>query len=111
MSTDPNRPFVGQDHTDQGIRGQTEIQGVRFRDLCDCVVKAFIHAAAFAAKNEEELYQKVKDNTISRQDLYTLDLSKMDPVALIQNISCEVERFMGIFPNIEKIRNTAEKNS
>ncbi len=102
MSTDPNRPFDGQPHTDDGIRGKTEIQGVRFRDLCDCILKAFVHAAAFSVLNEKELYEKVENNTICSQDLYPLNLSKMSPVALVQNISCEVEKFMGIFPNLEE---------
>lgn len=100
MSTDPNRLFDGQYHTDDGERGKTEIKGVRFRDLCDCITKAFVHAAAHTVENEGELREKVETNTICRQDLYQLDLSRMDPGTLIKNISCEVERFMGIFPNI-----------
>ncbi len=102
MSTDPNRPFDGQSHTDDGERGKTEIKGVRFRDLCDCVVKALVYAASFTSENEKELRQKVKDNTICCQDLYELELSKMSLAALIQNISCEVEKFMGIFPNVRE---------
>lgn len=97
-TTDKDRPFTGQSHTDQGERGKTEIKGIRFRDLADCVVRAFVAAANFDC--DEELNQRARDGTLNYNDLFTLDLDKMDPVALIQNIGCEVEKAMGIFPNI-----------
>ena len=99
-ATDPARPFTGQPHTDQGERGKTEVKGIRFRDLADCVCRAFIDAAGFTLENADEMYRRADDGTLNYNDLYQLDLSEMDPVALIQNITCRVEKAMGIYPNV-----------
>jgi len=105
-TTDLNRPFTGQPQTENGERGKTEIKGIRFRDLADCLVRAFVNAAALDLKDEkltQELYRRAKDGTLNYNDLYKLDLSKMDPMSLIQNVNCEVEKMMGIFPNVPKL--------
>ena len=105
-TTDSERPFSGQSHTYQGERGKTEVKGIRFRDLADCVARAFIGAAVFTIKDktfQEELRDRAEDGTLNYNDLYSLDLSEMDPGALISNIICEVEKMMGIYPNIPKI--------
>lgn len=98
-TTDPDRPFTGQPHTDHGERGKTEVKGIRFRDLADCVVKAFVDSIPGLS---DELYRRADDGTLNYNDLYDLDTSEMDPLALIQNISCRVEKAMGIYPNIER---------
>ena len=104
--TCPSRPFTGQPHTAAGERGKTEIRGIRFRDLADCVVCAFVDAAAFTIKDEEKrdtLYRRADDGTLDWNDVYELDLGQMDPLALVQNISCRVEKLMGIYPNVGKL--------
>ena len=109
--TDPNRPFTGQPHTDGGERGKTAITGIRFRDLADCVVKAFVDAAGFSIEDEGErgeLRRRADDGTLNYNDVYRLDLSKMGPLALQQNISCRVEKAMGIYPNVERLTADAE---
>ncbi len=95
---DPARPFTGQEHTDEGARGQQEIHGVRMRDLADCLAISFVLSAGLEGENT--LRDKIDDVTLTYNDLYKLDLSVMDPVALIQNLTCEVEKRMGIFPNV-----------
>lgn len=105
-TTDKDRPFTGQPHTHEGERGKTMIRGIRFRDLADCVCRAFIDASALDLEDEtlrEELYRRAEDGTLNYNDLYKLDLSKMDPVALIQNIHCRVEKAMGIYPNVPEL--------
>jgi len=104
QTTDSDRPFTGQLHTDQGERGKTEVKGIRFRDLADCVVKAFIDSAGFTLENCDEMHQRANDGTLNYNDLYELDLSRMDPIALIQNITIRVEKAMGIFPNLPKAK-------
>ena len=102
-TTDPERPFTGQNHTEQGERGKSEIHGICFRDLADCIVKAFVNSAAFTIKDNQlrnELYCRVEDGTLNYNDLYKLDLSEMDPLALMQNTVCHVEKIMGIYPNL-----------
>lgn len=101
--TDASRPFIGQAHTSNGERGKTEVKGIRFRDLADCVVRAFVDSAAFTLEDEKVrdlMSQRADDGTLNYNDLYDLNLSEMDPIALVQNIVCRVEKAMGIYPNI-----------
>ncbi len=96
-TTHPDRSFCGQRHTMQGERGKTEVKGIRFRDLADCIVRAFVCATPGVS---DELRERADDRTLNYNDLFTLDTTEMDPLALVQNIGCEVERAMGIFPNV-----------
>jgi|ERR1035437_2890080 hypothetical protein len=82
-----DRPYNGQSHTDLGTRGRTEIRGITFRDLRDCFVRACFQASGLS-KNEWP------------KSLYDLPWNHMDAIAVQQNLSCEVEKLMGIFPNV-----------
>lgn len=98
-----NRPYRGQPHTDEGDRGKTEVKGITMRDLGD----AFIIGACLASGDQlnGELYNKANGNRhVCKNDLFRLDWNKIDPVAVMQNMSCEVERMMGIFPNVQELR-------
>lgn len=89
-TTCPQRPFSGQCHTDFGERGKTSVEGLRFRDLADCVAKAWIDAAGHTIEEEgvrDDLRNRADDGTLNYNDLYTLECGDVDPVALIQNIS------------------------
>lgn len=108
-TTDPERPFTGQLHTDNGERGKTEVTGIRFRDLADCVVQAWVDAAGHTIEDEEkrdELRRRADDGTLNYNDVYLLKCGDVDPLALQQNIACRVEKMMGIFPNVPRL----EKN-
>lgn len=62
-------------------------------------------------KPTQFLLDKIKDNKYvstkvelgiwSEKDLYYLPWEQMDPVAICQNLTCEIEKMMGIFPNIK----------
>lgn len=99
-----DRPYNGQPHTDTGERGKTEIKGITFRDLRDCFIRAvFLSTGAEGFPAARTLYDeanKGEDGMISANDLYGWDLDKLDPLAISQNLTCEVERIMGIYPNI-----------
>lgn len=110
---DRERPYDGQPWTDQGERGKQEVKGLTMRDICDCLVKGFllssvddeqdvIDYALDKSEREELLSEKVQKNTWRYQDIYKVNLSKVDPGAVINNLSCEIEKMMGIFPNIKK---------
>lgn len=108
-TTDPSRPFTGQPHTANGERGKTEVKGIRFRDLADCVVKAWVDACPppggdYDNPHYQELQRRADDGTLNWNDLYELDISEMDPIALVKNVSCRVEKAMGIWPNLPKPR-------
>lgn len=110
---DRERPYNGQPWTDQGERGKTEVKGLTMRDIADCIVKAFLlssctddkQAFDYACKTEGRVitpYEKAETGTWRYQDMYEIDLSKISPGAVIQNATCEIEKMMGIFPNIPK---------
>ena len=95
-----NRPYRGQSHTAQGDRGKQEIKGITMRDLCD----AFIIGACSASGHllNSELYDKVESRRLNRNDLYRLNWNELDPGAVCNQMCCEIEKMMGIFPNVPK---------
>lgn len=107
-----DRPYNGQPHTDTGTRGATEIKGVTFRDLRDCFIRAYIMSHPYF---ENDSLNKVQPNAtlideakkgeaavISESDVYRL-LGSIDPIAVAQNLACEIEEIMGIYPNVPKL--------
>lgn len=103
--THPERPFTGQPHTDQGERGKAEVCGLRFRDLADCAVRALADISLADVMREDmgradKIAQSIEDGTLNYNDLYDIVPEDIDPIALVQCITCRVEQFMGIFPNI-----------
>ena len=42
FSLDQARPYDGQPHTDQGLRGKTFVSGLTMRDVADCMVRGFL---------------------------------------------------------------------
>ena len=84
---DRNRPYNGQPHTDQGERGKTELQGLTYRDVHDCVLLGMFLASGLTMSEWPN-------------SVYDLSLGEMDPVAIAQNVSCELERRQGIYPNV-----------
>jgi hypothetical protein len=86
--------------TDTGERGKTEVKGVTFRDLRDCMLRAFFLSAYHLRPAHYEEATKGEAAVLCENDLYGWDLNQLDPVAVIQNFTCEVERAMGIYPNV-----------
>jgi len=93
-----NRPYKGQPHTSGGERGKTEVRGITFRDLQD----AFVLAAFDAGNNQlnPEQKERWRKDRMTENEIYLLDLNKISPIAWAQNMSCRVEKMMGIYPNI-----------
>jgi hypothetical protein len=100
-SNDRNRPYDGQSHTDDGTRGKTEVLGLTFRDLKDCFVKGALLASGH--QHNGIYYKKIKNESWLHDDVYELDWDGLDPIAVWQNMSCEIEKTMGIFPNVPKL--------
>jgi len=96
FSCDRNRPYDGQPWTDNGIRGKTLVEGLTMRDIKDCFIKALLRCSP----SELGLYEKVENNTWATSDLYGWNLDMVDPLAVGQNLTCEIEKMMGIFPNL-----------
>jgi len=85
ITLDRNRPYDGQPWTDDGERGKQEVYGITMRDIKDC----FIKACYDCNPNEE-----------TPKSIYDLDWENIDIIAVQQNLSCWIERYMGIFPNL-----------
>ena len=87
-SMDRDRPYDGQSHTGSGQRGKTLVGGLTMRDVADCIVKGFL--ACGGIDRERPIYD----------DVYSIDLSDIDPIAVVQNAMWEIEKMMGIYPNL-----------
>ena len=99
-----DRPYNGQPHTDTGQRGATEVRGVTFRDLRDCFIRAIFLSAHHIKPAQYEEACKGENAVLCENDLYGWDWNQLDPMAVFQNFSCEVERIMGIFPNVPALK-------
>lgn len=87
---DPSRPYNGQPHTDHGTRGATEIKGITFRDLRDAFIRACYESSGLPIEQWPG-------------SVYDLPWREMDIIAVAQNLSCNVEKAMGIFPNVPRL--------
>lgn len=105
------RPYIGQPHTDHGERGRTEICGVTFRDLRDCFIRAAFMSAHHVAPHHYEQSLKGEDACLCEADLYELDWNALDPGAVARNLSNEIERLMGIFPNVPTLEGDGPKQA
>lgn len=104
-----NRPYNGQPHTDTGQRGATEVKGVTFRDLRDCYIRAFMLASHHISPARYNEALKGENAALRENDLYGWDLDSIDPIAVFQNFSCEIEKLMGIYPNVPGLKSDGEK--
>ena len=94
-TTDPGRPFDGQPHTDQGERGKHPTDGLRFRDVADCFLLGWLYAS--------ERGSLAESGTATYNDIYEGDYD-VDPLAVMQNMLCEMEKRLGIYPNVPKLK-------
>ena len=99
-----NRPYDGQSHTDQGVRGAQEIFGITMRDLTDCYIRAVLLSSCHMVPHLYEEALKGELANLDGNDLFGFDLDALDPIAIAQNMSCEVEKIMGIYPNVPGMR-------
>lgn len=110
-----DRPYTGQPWTDTGKRGSTEVKGITFRDIRDCFIRAYIISHPYyvydEVKRECTLIRQEPNATLideankgihaklNGSDVFSL-VGDIDPIAVSQNLGCEIEKIMGIFPNI-----------
>ena len=92
LSLERNRPYDGQPQTSRGGRGKQEVKGLTIRDVCDCMVLGFLDCAG------------IHRECPIHDDIYTIDLSEIDPGAMIRNAACHIEKMMGIYPNVPGLK-------
>lgn len=100
-SSPRDRAYDGQSHTDAGLRGKTFVEGLTMRDIVDCYKRAVALSAGHVAP---DAYEEANKGGLDF-DLYAIDLNQLDPGAIGQNLTCEIERMMGIFPNVPELAN------
>ncbi len=96
---DRERPYDGQPQTYEGERGKAVVAGLTFRDVMDCFVKAYLRSSL-------ETWGLVEDGKWRYQDVYKA--GSVDPLAVGQNLGCEIEKMMGIFPNVNPLHMEAD---
>lgn len=87
---DRERPYNGQPHTDHGERGKQLVEGLTMRDIVDCFTRACFLSSGLEPKDWPG-------------SIHDLPWDDMDIVAVRQNLTCEIERYMGIFPNVPRL--------
>ena len=109
---DKDRPYNGQPWTEGGIRGKQEVKGITMRDIHDCLIQAMLVSSSdselndkvFEISNDKDIGKGTKyaaKGTWRKQDVYKIDFDKVSPIAIVQNLICFIEHYMGIFPNVE----------
>ncbi len=102
-----DRQYNGQPHTCTGERGATEIKGITFRDLRDCFIRAVLLSSFEISK--PGLYEeacKGEAAALCENDVYGFNLDKLDPMAIAKNLAIEIEKLMGIYPNVPRLAAT-----
>lgn len=99
-----DRPYTGQPQTSTGIRGSTEIKGITFRDLHDCFIRGAMLSAHHLVPHLYDEATKGVAAVLCENDLYGFNYDELDPMAIWQNMSCEVEKIMGIYPNVPALK-------
>lgn len=87
------RPYTCQ----QPKRHQQIVSGLTMRDISDCIIRGFLLSAKHV---NPKGYDKVEAGTCCHEDLYGWNLNKIDPGAVLKNTGCEIEKMMGIYPNM-----------
>jgi hypothetical protein len=127
---DRERPYNGQMHTSEGLRGKQEVRGLTMRDISDCYIKGLLEAAVsdkyievfakcwdfstdpptatpFLIEHQDEpefITTKVDTGTWRTQDVYKVNLERVDALAVAINMTNHIEKMMGIFPNVAQLQ-------
>lgn len=86
----PARPYDGQSHTVHGDRGRQEVHGITMRDVQDAFIRACYESSGLMIEDWPG-------------SVYDLPWSDMDIIAVSQNLGCNLEKAMGIYPNCPRL--------
>lgn len=84
---DRDRPYEGQPHTVHGERGKQLVEGLTMRDIADCFTRACFDSSGLPPEQWPG-------------SIYDLPWDDMDIIAVRIQLTCWIERYMGIFPNL-----------
>ena len=112
-----SRAYTGQPHTSLGDRGKLPINGLCMRDLQDCYIRAYIKAHPTLDEEGKDiepnatLYKEASRGQhamLNSNALFKL-VGDVDPLAVFQNLACEVEKMMGVYPFLPNRDRTHDK--
>lgn len=87
---DPSRPYDGQPQTDHGERGRQEVHGITMRDVRDAFIRSCYESSGLPIERWPG-------------SVYGLPWDQMDIIAVAQNLTCNIEKAMGIYPNVPRL--------
>jgi len=87
---DRDRPYDGQPHTDTGERGRTLVEGLTYRDVRDCFIRACYESSGLEISEWPG-------------SVHNLPWHEMDIIAVAQNLSVQMEKYQGIYPNVPRL--------
>lgn len=103
-----------QPHTILGIRGQQEIK-LKDIQICECFMRGFLLGATDYGHLGSPTEQALPVERLGYHQLYDLLYSKnvnwikdFDPVAVVQCGSCQMEKVLGIYPNVQPLKEVGD---
>jgi len=97
-TNDRQRPYDGQPWTDSGLRGKPLVVGLTMRDVVDCYVLGYLYSC-------KDGYDRAESGKWNWNTPYEME-DTPDPMAVAQNMACEIEKMMGIFLNMPPLVDT-----
>jgi len=98
-------------HTYRGVRGCAPVIGMTTRDVIDCYVRAVLLSSGVESLRDEAKkghLAQIQVDHLSWLSRRVIDPSDLDLEAVAQNLLCEMERFMGTYPNVPGLQQVSE---
>ena len=100
-----------QPHTDAGKRGEYIVNGITIRQIAECVLRGMLDGGTLYHEQDKSIdtvhlgYHQLLDL------IYDVEwIDGFDPVAIQQNVTCHIEKVLGIFPNVPPLILGSENN-
>ena len=102
-----------QPHTILGERGQQEMK-LKDIQICECFLRGMLDGATYYALDEDDnLTNNIPTEKLEYHHLIDIIykvkwLENFDPVAVVQCASVHLEKVLGIYPNVPKLKEREE---
>lgn len=102
-----------QPHTILGERGNQEVR-LTIRQIAECFMRGMLDGGTYYnLTKDNKLTDNIPTEKLEYHHLIDLIfeiewLESFDPLAIVQNASCHIEKVLGIFPNVPKLERKDE---
>ena len=76
------------------------VNGITMRQIGECVLRGLIDGGCTDYHTKYNIRTEELDLHHLYHIVYKLKFGDFDPVAVMQNVECHIERVLGIFPNL-----------